>query len=118
MNNIKYVLIKVPVKYDDQDIPYDFPHRLGNILILKVEASTGKIIGFPNDYSYDVYMKVTDQGIYSLLDEEDNLLIEKDGYVPDSHSIPGRYGDYIDFKIKNGIITNWFKHPTFEEFFL
>jgi hypothetical protein len=65
-------------------------------------------------------MKVTNNGSYYLLDKDKNIISQLiKEYCPDSHSIPGQYGDYINFEInmKTGVIENWFSDATFQEFF-
>ena len=120
IEQIKYVKIEVPVRYEEEDIPNDYPMRSNDMWRITVEADTGIILNWPSDIpAKDLYMKVTDMGVYSVLDKNQNeLAIIEEDYVPDSHSIPGSYGDYIDFKIdENGRITNWYENPTYEEFF-
>ena len=81
---------------------------------------TGEIINFPKNIKINLNMKVTDEGIYKLLDENDEeIAMLYQEYVPDSYTIPGKYGDYIDFKIENGCIKNWYseKKRTYDEFF-
>jgi hypothetical protein len=82
-----------------------------NWLEFRVEIDTGRIQDFRGnpDESYDLFVKVVDQGVYQLIDEKGSVLAELDReYVP--HGIvPGEYGDYIALKIHGGrgIITNW-----------
>lgn len=142
MEKVKFVKIEVAVRYDEDDIPNDFPFRKNNILSLIVEHPKGKIVNFPLDYKFNSHwfdslpidtkmdiinenifnleMKVTDQGSYYLLDENMNELAAiEENYVPDSYSIPGEFGDYINFKIniKTGFIENWYgEKATFKEF--
>jgi hypothetical protein len=132
---VKYVSIEVPVS-DDEDIPNDFPGRKGNMLKFVIEHPTGKIVDFDTGYKFSndwllmtsnsgispflLFMKVTDEGTYILLDKDKNPIasIEED-YVPDKTSIPGEYGDYLDLSIdlENGIIENWYgERATFDEF--
>lgn len=114
---IKFVKVEVAVRYDDEDIPYDFPLRKGDVWSAKIDIDKGQIIGWPKGKSGQLAMKVCDQGTYTLFDEneEEVLKIEED-YVPNS-LLPGKYGDYIDLKInEDGIITNWYKNPSIEDF--
>jgi hypothetical protein len=107
----------VAVRYDDEDMPYDFPFRKGDGWAVTIDAETGQIQDWPQGIAYDLHMKVVDCGSYFLLDAQDRVLgsIEHD-YVPDC--IPGEYGDYIDFKIdEGGKITNWNPNFTVDEFF-
>jgi hypothetical protein len=53
-----------------------------------------------------------------LLDENDKVVAEINGYVP-NQLIPERngYGDYIELKINpDGIIVNWSEDDSFHEF--
>ena len=115
--DIKWVQMDLAVRYDDEDIPYDFPLRKGDLWSAKVEIDTGKIEGWPQGKTGEMYMKVCDEGSYWLMDADGNVIdaIERD-YVPNS-LIPGEYGDYVELNIdENGIITNWLKHPSLEDF--
>ena len=121
---LKYISIGFPVDADDIEednladlIDPDHP----NWLEFRVDIETGKIQDFRGnpDESYDIYVKVVDQGVYQLIDEKGSVEAELDReYVP--HGIvPGQYGDYISLKIHGGrgIITNWPKKPDISEFF-
>lgn len=114
---IAMIKIDVAVRYDEEDIPNDFPLRKGDMWSAIVEVDTGKILDWPIGRSGEMYMKVVDGGSYYLLDKEGNtvLSLEQD-YVP--HGIvPGKYGDYIELKINDqGIITNWKKNPSIDDF--
>lgn len=102
------VVMELPVLFDDEDIPNDYPHRSGDKWNISVDAATGQIRDWPKGVNpHNVNMKVCDAGSYCLLDEAGMMiaLVEQD-YVPDY--IPGDLGDYVDFKIdENGVITNW-----------
>ena len=121
---LKYISIGFPVDADDIEednladlIDPDHP----NWLEFRVDIETGKIQDFRGnpDESYDIYVKVVDQGVYQLIDEKGSVEAELDReYVP--HGIvPGQYGDYVSLKIHGGrgIITNWPKKPDISEFF-
>lgn len=104
---VTHVRIFLPVKYDEDDMPNDFPFRKGESWAITVEADTGKIVGWPQGKTADLYMKVTDGGSYFLLGEDGKVIaaLEQD-YVPDC--IPGEYGDYIIFVIDaDGVIADW-----------
>ena len=114
----KFVCVALPVRYDEEDIPNDFPLRLGDMWTATIEIDTGRIEGWPQGRSEDLYMKVCDEGSYFILDEDHKQLagIESD-YVPHG-LIPGEYGDYVDFKINaDGVITNWPNNPNLSAFF-
>ena len=115
--NITHVLVNLPVRYDEEDIPNDFPLREGDMWNAKIEIDTGKIEGWPLGRTGEFYMKVVDGGTYRLLDDKGAVVaaIEQD-YVPHG-VIPGEYGDYVDFKIDaGGVIANWPKRPDICEF--
>lgn len=116
--NITHIHLDLPVRYDEDDIPNDFPLRKGERWECDVEMDTGKISRWPQGRAEDFYMKVTDGGIYQLLDENAKLVAEiAQNYVPHG-VVPGEYGDYIHFKInEHGIITNWPKKPNVSAFF-
>lgn len=99
--------VNVAVRYEDSDIPYDFPFRKGDMWDVSIDVGTGKIKGWPAGFAFDVYMKVCDQGNYYLFDADGNEVASKESdYVPGC--VPGDYGDYIDFKIDGeGRIAGW-----------
>lgn len=102
------IAMELAVRYDEEDMPNDYPHRKGDMWNIIVDVETGAIRDWPTGIEpRDLYMKVCDQGVYSLLDEDGSVIAKlEDGYVPSC--IPGEHGDYIDFKIDaNGVITNW-----------
>ena len=122
--NITHVLVNLPVRYDEEDIPYDFPLRVGDTWNAKIEIDTGKIEGWPQGQTGEFYMKVVDMGSYYLLDENGAPVARivanyvPHGVIPGEYGvIPGEYGDYVYFKIgANGVITNWPKRPDIREF--
>jgi hypothetical protein len=106
--DVARVEITVPVRYDEEDMPNDYPFRHGDVWKIIVDANTGEIRDFPKDAKYDkdLYMKVCDEGTYVLKSASGfDLFADPNHYVP--AFVPNEYGDYIDFKIKNGVITNW-----------
>jgi len=117
--DVKYINVSVPVRYEEDDMPNDYPFRKNDIWDVTIDVSNGQILDWiSGTEKLDLYMKVVDTGVYALLTEDKNIISTiKNDYVPDSHTIPGKYGDYIDFQIdENGIITNWYENPTFYEF--
>lgn len=115
---IKHIYIEAPVRYEEEDIPYDFPLRVGGVWRAKVEIDTGKIIDWPEGRTGDMHMKVCDSGSYTLLDDRGFVVVgRRQDYVP--KIVPGEYGDYIILTIDaNGIITNWPKKPDVSDFFV
>lgn len=45
---VSHILIAVAVRYEEEDIPNDFPLRDGDMWRGKVEIDTGKIEGWPD----------------------------------------------------------------------
>lgn len=114
---IKYVKLQVAVRYDEEDMPSDFPHRKNDFWSPTIDVDNGQILEWEKGRSIDLHMKVCDDGSYYLLDGNKNLIlsIEQD-YVPNK-LIPGEYGDYIIMNInENGIITNWKSNPSISDF--
>lgn len=112
--DVKYVRLSVAVRYDDDDMPYDFPFRVNDLWDVTIDIDTGRILDWPQGVSHDLCMKVCDDGSYWLLSEDKSVVsaIEND-YVPHS-VIPGSYGDYIELDIDpTGLIRNW--DPDLEE---
>lgn len=142
IKNVKFVRMILPVRYGEEDIPMDFPCRLDDKLYISVDHTTGIIEGFNVNYEFNkdwglenlgessfselidanifyLGMKVTDEGCYYLLDDNKNTIASlEEEYVPDSYSIPGEYGDYLNLHInmKTGKIENWIFNATFDEF--
>jgi hypothetical protein len=105
--DVQTIDVILPVRYNDEDIPYDAPGRYGDKWQAEIDIATGGIYDWPRGKTLDMYMKVVDGGIYILRDSEGINIAERNDYVP--HGIvPGEFGDYVDLKInENGIITNW-----------
>ncbi len=99
------IQMSLAVRYDEEDMPNDFPCRDGDTWTVTVDLATGKIRDWPGP-AFELYMKVCDEGIYRLLDG-DKVVAEKDGYVPNG-VVPGEYGDYVELIVTaDGTITNW-----------
>lgn len=116
--NIKYIAIKVPVRYGEEDMPFDFPMRKGDEWIAKIDLDTNKIVNWPQGKSGSFSLKVVDEGIYALLDEDGAYVAQISyNYVP-NRVIPGEYGDYINMKIdETGKVTNMPYPISFDDFF-
>lgn len=115
---ISAVGIVVPVNYEEEDIPNDFPMRNGDTWKATVDIDTGVIEGWPIGKTGRLHMKVCDGGTYSLIGSAGEVLaVRNQEYVPHG-VIPGEYGDYIDLQIDaTGKITNWPKNPDVGVFF-
>ena len=114
---ITHVKISVHVRYDEEQIPKNFPLRRGDIWEALVNIDTGVISGWPQGKPAEMHLKVCDGGTYTLLSPSGEVLaaIEND-YVPNA-LIPGEYGNYIHLIIDaTGKITNWPGKPDVSEF--
>lgn len=95
----------LPCRYEDEDIPYDFPFRKKDVWEVVLDVNTGKIRDWPGPEAR-VSMKVFDCGCYYLLSGDKVVGGSESDYVPDC--IPQRYGDYIDFDIAaDGTLRGW-----------
>lgn len=120
---IKKIVISICPRYigdsEDDDMPTDFPglNEEKNNWQAVVDIDTGKIEGWPAGEKRSMHVKVCDEGIYTLYDDEGNQVARIDGYVPNG-IVPGSYGDYVELEIdESGVITNWPKTPDISEFF-
>jgi len=114
--NIRTVHISVPVRYGEEDIPNDAPRRNGDWWRAEVEVDSGQVRHWTPGAKLNLHMKVCDEGIYTLYDENNHMVTSLEDYVPHS-LIPGSYGDYIKLNIDiTGKITNWPKNPSLEDF--
>lgn len=83
----------------------DFPLRKFDTWNITIDLHTGHILNWPLGTDASVHFKVCDDGVYSLLDENMNEVVTKEGYVP---SMIGEYGDYVVLDIdQNGYIKNF-----------
>jgi len=85
------------------------PCRFGEVWKPIIEIETGRIINWELGKKANIHYKVCDDGTYILKDNEDNIVISKQGYVP--HIMcpeENGYGDYIIMNInEKGIIEDW-----------
>lgn len=104
---ISHVTIQYQSRYDDTAPAY----KEDAIVTLKISPH-GKILqsSYPIEDEVNIFEKVVDCGTYSInFGKYDSFIIENN-YVPSW--IPGKYGDYINLEIKNGVITNWLRYFT------
>jgi hypothetical protein len=103
----KAIRVVAPVRYGEEDIPKDFPFRQGDLWDVTIDIDTGKIRDWPKGREENIAMKLVDEGNYYLLGDDGRELAKCEGsYVPSC--IPGRFGDYIDFRIDGeGVICGW-----------
>ena len=119
---IDAIRMDLPVRYDDEDMPDDYPLRDGDMWRIVVDVETGKIRNWPAGVKVpklNLTMKVCDEGRYHLIGVDGNVIasINQD-YVPGC--IPGEYGDYVHFDLDGkGNITNWkFDASNLDSFFV
>jgi hypothetical protein len=112
------VYVRLVVPYWGNDVPIDFPFRWGDEWQITVNIKTGVIENWSAGISGHVFLKVRDEGVYSLLDENKTLLYHYRGYVPNMLLPPiNGFGDYLDLTIDaNGKIKNWYDSPSLEDF--
>lgn len=120
---IRAVKIDIAPRYigdtEDDDMPTDFPllNDAKTAWTAIVDIDTGQIGSWPIGEVREMYVKVCDAGIYSLIETDGTTIATISGYVPNG-VVPGEYGDYVDLKIDaNGFITNWPKRPDISAFF-
>jgi hypothetical protein len=116
--DVATIRIEVAVRYEEEDIPNDFPFRDGSMWCADVDMDTGKITDWPQGKAGTLSMKVCDQGTYTLFDRAGNELARLENDYCPNRVVPGEYGDYINLEIDaTGTITNWIKKPDFGAFF-
>lgn len=115
--NIKRLVVSVPVRYGQEDMPNDAPGRKGDNWLAAIDVDTHTVIDWPQGETLSFYMKVTDQGSYLLFDEDgEQVMAIVQDYVPNEF-LPGEYGDYLELDIdENGVITNWLSDANLSEF--
>lgn len=113
----KFLSLAVAVRYDEEDMPKDAPLRSGDMWIATINLDEQKIVNWPQGKTLSFYMKITDQGTYTLLDADGKELVTlEDAYVP-NNLLPGEYGDYLELEIdETGKITNWLSDANLENF--
>ena len=74
--------------------------------VLKIDVETGQVTNWPKNSPYDFFdVKIVDEGKYILLDKNDEVIAEYEGYVP---VCLGDYGDYLEFEIDSASnIPEW-----------
>lgn len=112
----KYLHVSVPVRYEEEDMPNDFPLRKGDVWNALIDLHGKRIVDWPHGKAGSFYMKVCDSGVYTLQDVDFNGLATRRDYVPNK-LLPGEYGDYLALDIDEaGIITNWLPNANLSEF--
>jgi hypothetical protein len=115
---VSHVRILAAVNYEEEEIPNDFPGRLGETWDAVVNIDTGVIHNWPTGRPAKMHLTVKDSGAYYLLTPDGNVVGSiENNYVP-HRLIPGKYGDVIELDIDStGRITNWPKNPDLCQFF-
>lgn len=112
----RFLKVNAAVRYEDEDMPFDAPKREGNDWIATIDLKEQCVVSWPQGETLSFYMKVCDEGIYTLLAEDGTELAKIEGYVPNK-LLPGDYGDYLALKIDaNGKITNWLSYADLSDF--
>lgn len=99
-------------KINGEEAPEDgsnIPCKDGDTWQPVIELETGRIINWQAGVKAEIHFKVCDAGIYRLLDENNNIIKEIDGYVPNIMCPKDSgYGDYVIMDIdENGFIQDW-----------
>ena len=117
--NVQYIKLSIPVRYDDEDMPYDFPLRDGDIWEATINIDNNQIENWPQAQSGKFSIKVCDEGSYFLLNENKEVVGEIiENYVPND-VIPGKYGDYVNMNIdETGKVVNMPTKLNFDRFFV
>lgn len=103
--NATHIKCEMAVRYEEEDIPNDFPGRNGDQLTLLLEIDTRKVVGWPAGRTAEFSMKVCDQGRYTLLAGDEVLAVRDESYVPSC--VPGSYGDYFNGVIDGNGVIKW-----------
>ena len=122
--DVKYLRAKVGARYWEDAEVNGFedtdgiliPCRDGEYWEPIIDVETGVIINWEKGKIASVHYKCCDDGYYTLLDANMNVIKSIKGYVPDI-MCPNRegYGDYVKMDIDaDGKIKKW--KPSFDEF--
>ena len=117
-HEVAYLEMSLPIRYGDEDMPFDFPMRFNDVWTVKIDANNGQIQNWPEGKeSSSLHLKIVDTGTYKLLDDSGEVIASiKEDYVPND-LVPGEYGDYVILEISpTGLITNWPSNPSAEAF--
>lgn len=122
--DVKYLLAEVGARYWEdatvngiEDTEGDLiPCRDGDLWVPLIELETGKILNWQVGKTAKVHYKSCDCNVFKLLDADNNVVSELDGYVINM-MCPGDdgYGDYVIMDIDaDGVIADF--KPDFREF--
>lgn len=114
---VRYLQARCGVRYwedatvdDVEDVDGSrIPCRDGDDWAPLIDLHTGTIINWRPGAVASIHYKVCDDGSYALLDEDKNVVVEIEGYVPSIMApADNGYGDYVIMDIdKDGKIDKW-----------
>ena len=104
---IKYLKIIIPILHEE-DLNKELVKELiiENKIELVINIGDNFIINHKN-LNTKLFLNVNDSGEYIFLDERNVKIISFKGYAPKFLDKSQKWGDYLDFEIKNSIITNF-----------
>lgn len=118
--DIKLLYIDAYVRYPEDsmlninenwidDNNHEMPFLVNNHWNIVIDIDSGKVLNWPNNTEAKISYKVRDEFNCKVIDNQGEIQIDYDGYVPSFMSIDDiGYGDYIYITIDaNGFIKNW-----------
>lgn len=122
----KTLIVEVGVRYWEdatidgvEDVGGDLvPCRVGDNWCPRINLENGQILNWRKGVSANIHYKVCDDGRYTLLDENEEVITSIDGYVPGVLDLyKESFGDYIILKIDtDGIIQDWNNKASLRDF--
>jgi len=117
--DVKYLAVSAGVRYWEDSFVNGIEDKDGTLIPCRlsddeywkpiIDLDTGIIINWDKGIKAEIHYKVCDDGVYTLLDSNNNNIQEIDGYVPSIMCPKGSgFGDYIIMDIdENGLIDNF-----------
>lgn len=106
--DIEVARVRCVLPYDEEDFRYqelaDFPGRAGNsdrgTITLEIDLDTSRVVGWPEGRHASLYLKVRDEGVYTLIGTDGGAVREHYGHVPgwlpgDDNTLFAAIGDYF-----------------------
>jgi hypothetical protein len=116
--DVALVRIQASVNYGEEEIPKNFPGRVGDMWNAEIDIDTGKILNWPSDQIADLHLTVKDAGSYYLVSRDGRVVAAITDYYVPNKLIPGNFGDTIEMYIGHeGQITGWPIKPDVSDFF-
>lgn len=125
LGQARYLQVDIGLYEEDLDpeeasISPEFPGVDAEALtwVLVVDLRSGAIQDWPSSghVASAIYLKVTDAGVYTLLDADRRPIVRKIGYVPDE-VLPDSGGDYLDLRVDaQGMICDWLDEIDLSDF--